>query len=105
MPEFSWQMIKGEIKRLKRVSLLTEYILYKPENPTAHYVLWEDIENMEDIMFYNAMRGTPVSRTPESLRSSVVIVLDQGEQEILLQIGLPNSSGDERTLTVNPSSA
>lgn len=56
-------------------------------------------------MFYNAMRGTPASRTPESLRSSVVIVLDQGEQEILLQIGLPNSSGDERTLTVNPSSA
>lgn len=69
-------MIKGEIKRFKRVSLFIEYILYKFENLIVYYVLWEDIENMEDIMFYNVMRGILVSRILELLRSLVVIVLD-----------------------------
>ena len=75
MPELSWQLIKREIKRLKRAGMLTIYILCKPENPTANCVLWEDIENMENTMFYSAMGNTLMSGATESLRSSVVTAL------------------------------
>ena len=55
--------------------MLTMCILHTPENPTASYVLCEDIEIIKNARLYSAIGNALMNKTTESLKCSVMTVL------------------------------